>query len=383
MEQLAQSMTAIGFMVLPASVIYTSRRMELFARVSPVIWCYLLGILIGNSGLLPPSAVPVQDTLAELTVALSIPLMLFSADLGNWRIMGRTAGLSIVLAGFSVTVVVAVGHFLFRSLMPYTPELAGLLVGVYTGGTPNLAAIRTALEVDSSVYITVHTADLLVSALYILFIITIAKPVFARVLRPFQAQVGAPADVPGSEGVASAFSRAGLPKTLKAFALAAMLVAASVGLAELLPPGWTSVAVILLLTTGAIAASFHPRVRRLETSFSLGEYVVLVFCAVVGSMADVGRIMSASPTILLFVSFTVLLSLLLHLALARIFRIDVDTMIVTSTAAICSPPFVGMVAVSIGNKAIIAAGITAGILGYAIGNYLGVFTGLLLRSISL
>jgi uncharacterized membrane protein len=159
-------------------------------------------------------------------------------------------------------------------------------------------------------------------------------------------------------------------------------VAASVGLAELLPAEWSSVAVILLLTTFAIGASFVPRVRRLDTSFSLGEYIVLVFCAVVGSMADAGEIVTASPGILLFVAYTVLFSLLLHLGLARLFRIDVDTMIVTSTAAICSPPFVGMVAVSIRNRAVIAAGITAGILGYAVGNYLGVATAVLLRSLA-
>jgi uncharacterized membrane protein len=316
-------------------------------------------------------------------VALSIPLMLFSADLRNWRVMGRKAGLSIVLAGLAVTVVVAVGHVAFRGVVPRTPELAGLLVGVYTGGTPNLAAIRTALEVDSSIYVTVHTADVVVGGLYILFIITAAKPLFSKFLLPFVAEGIEPQEVPGNRGVAAAFSRIGLPKTLKAFGIAVLLVGASVGLAELLPAEWTSVAVILLLTTFAIGASFVRRVRELDTSFSLGEYIVLIFCAVVGSMADVGQILSASPGILLFVAYTVLCSLLLHLVLARMFRIDVDTMLVTSTAAICSPPFVGMVAVSIGNRTVIAAGITAGILGYAVGNYLGVATGVLLRSLAL
>ncbi len=381
MEQLAQSVTAIGFMVLPASVLFTARRMEIIARVSPVIWCYLLGILIGNSGLLPETVMPAQELLAEVTVALSIPLMLFSADLRNWRLMGRKALVSMVLAGLSVTVVVAAGHLLFRGIVPRTPDLAGLLVGVYTGGTPNLAAIRTALQVDSSIYITVHTADVVVSGLYVLFVITAAKPLFSRFLKPFVADGLEPQPVPASAGVGSAFSREALPVTLRAFALAALLVGVSVGLAELLPPEWTTAAVILLLTTFAIGAGFIPSVRALHTSFSLGEYVVLVFCAVVGSMADAGQILTASPAILLFVSYTVVLSLTLHLALARLFRIDVDTMIVTSTAAICSPPFVGMVAVSIGNRAVIAAGITAGILGYAVGNYLGVFTGVVLRSL--
>ncbi len=45
----------------------------------------------------------------------------------------------------------------------------------------------------------------------------------------------------------------------------------------------------------------------------------------------------------------------------------------TSTALVCSPPFVPMIANAIKNKNVILPGITVGIIGYAIGNYLGVF----------
>jgi len=58
--------------------------------------------------------------------------------------------------------------------------------------------------------------------------------------------------------------------------------------------------------------------------------------------------------------------------------VDRDTMMISSTAAICSPPFVGMVAGALGNRALIAPGIAAGILGYAMGNYLGVMASRLL-----
>jgi uncharacterized membrane protein len=56
-------------------------------------------------------------------------------------------------------------------------------------------------------------------------------------------------------------------------------------------------------------------------------------------------------------------------------------MLITSTAAICSPPFVGMVGIALRNRRIIAAGITSGIIGYAIGNYLGVAVSYLLSGV--
>ena len=72
-------------------------------------------------------------------------------------------------------------------------------------------------------------------------------------------------------------------------------------------------------------------------------------------------------------------SIILHFILASIFRIDRDTVIITSTAAIYGPAFIGPVANAIKNKEVIVTGITMGLLGYAIGNYIGIGIGMLLR----
>jgi uncharacterized membrane protein len=72
-------------------------------------------------------------------------------------------------------------------------------------------------------------------------------------------------------------------------------------------------------------------------------------------------------------------SILLHFILAAIFRIDRDTVIITSTAAIYGPAFIGPVANAIKNRDIIGLGITIGLLGYAIGTYLGMGMAFLLK----
>ena len=96
-------------------------------------------------------------------------------------------------------------------------------------------------------------------------------------------------------------------------------------------------------------------------------------------MANVERLLNTPVQLFAFVAVTLVGSLILHIVFCKIAGIDVDTMIITSTAAICSPPFVGMAAVAIRNRAIVSAGITAGIIGYAVGNYLGVFLALVLE----
>ena len=72
---------------------------------------------------------------------------------------------------------------------------------------------------------------------------------------------------------------------------------------------------------------------------------------------------------LLFVQFG---SVILHVILARIFRIDADTTLITSTAGIYGPAFIPPVANALKNKDIVLTGLICGILGYAVGNYIGI-----------
>ena len=82
--------------------------------------------------------------------------------------------------------------------------------------------------------------------------------------------------------------------------------------------------------------------------------------------------------ITLMVAFVVFGSLILHLILAAIFKISVDDFLITTTALVYSPPFVPVVAGALKNKEIIITGLTVGIIGYAIGNYIGIFIGQIL-----
>jgi len=76
--------------------------------------------------------------------------------------------------------------------------------------------------------------------------------------------------------------------------------------------------------------------------------------------------------LILFITWCYFGSLILHLILAKIFRIDADNFLITATAFIFSPPFVPLVANALKNKDVIVTGITGGIIGYILGNYFGV-----------
>ncbi len=81
----------------------------------------------------------------------------------------------------------------------------------------------------------------------------------------------------------------------------------------------------------------------------------------------------------MYISFVLFGSVMFHIIMARLFKIDRDTLMVKSTALICSPPFVPVVAGALKNKEVIVSGLSVGIIGYAIGNYLGVTIAFVLK----
>jgi uncharacterized membrane protein len=129
---------------------------------------------------------------------------------------------------------------------------------------------------------------------------------------------------------------------------------------------------MLFITTLSLAASFVGAVRRLRYSFDAGMFLVLIFNVTIASMVDFGQLFNVDIYYISgYVAYSVFGSMLLHALLCKLFRVDADTFMVTSTAFINSPPFVPVTAAAIGNRQVILVGITVGIIGYAMGNYLG------------
>ncbi|MCB0594747.1 MAG: DUF819 family protein, partial [Phaeodactylibacter sp.] len=169
--------------------------------------------------------------------------------------------------------------------------------------------------------------------------------------------------------------------SMRAVLLTLAIIGASLGACRLVFGHLENIAfIMLLLTTLSIAASFAPRVRRLENTFETGEYFLLMFCVALGMLADFSEILAQGPDIIAFSVFAFLGTVLLHLLGAALFRIDRDTVLFTSVAALYGPAFIGQVASITGNRQLIFSGIAAGLLGYAIGNYLGIGLAYALRA---
>jgi uncharacterized membrane protein len=173
------------------------------------------------------------------------------------------------------------------------------------------------------------------------------------------------------------------PEIAKAIGLSALVVALSLGLSEWLARVFavenSAATVIVALTSFGILLSLIPGVRQMYLSYKLGMYLIYVFCFVVASMASLENLVRVDVAVAVFLFGTILGSLLLHALLCRLAGIDSDTFMVTSVAAVCSPPFVPMMARALGNPGAMLSGMTTGIIGYALGNYLGISLALFLQ----
>ena len=165
-------------------------------------------------------------------------------------------------------------------------------------------------------------------------------------------------------------------------ALAAIVFGVSAGVVKLYFGSIEISWLMLLLTLLSVVLSFVPRVRDLKMAFPVGEYLLLVFCVAIGMLSDFMTIYENSLTLLSFNMLFALVAISLHYLLAAIFKIDTDTVLITSTAAVFGPIFIGQVASAINNKSLIFSGMLTGLVGYAIGNFLGIGMGQFLNWLS-
>lgn len=252
-----------------------------------------------------------------------------------------------------------------------------MLTGVYTGGTPNMAAIKTALNVDSDLYIVAHTYDMLVCTVFLMLALTVFQRFGLMFLPKYKSNNKTDikqqeAQVAELESYDDLLKRSNLLNILKGIGLSVLIVATGAGVSMIVPKDFSTVAAILTITSLGIALALVPKINAVPKTFHVGMYFILIFSLVVASMADLTTISNISPDIFLYVVYVVLGITILNFIFSAIFRIDVDTTIITMTSLIFSPPFVPVVAANLKNKEIIISGLTIGIVGYAVGNYLGI-----------
>lgn len=368
---------ALIFVLAPAAVLKLCRKVKWIGKIGPVLTLYILGIILGNI-YHPTGLAGIQDALSNATVPLAIPLMLFGCTFRKSET--RSQLLALITGIFAVMVAVIAGYLIFGRNIDEGAKIGGMLTGVYTGGTINLAALKTMLGVRDETFILLNSYDMIISFLYLTFLMAIGIKFFRHILpnetcafgKEDESAIQAAMDDPSANPYKGLFTKAGLKDAGYLVGLTLLIVGISAGLGLLAGDGAFMVVLILMLTTLGIAASFLKPVKEKKYANEIGMYLIYIFCIVVASMADLKALdLAGGLNLLGYLTLVIFGSLILQVILAKIFKIDSDTMVISSVAFICSPPFVPMMSAAMKNRRVLISGLSIGIVGYAAGNYLG------------
>lgn len=374
-------------LLVPVMALWLVKRFAWAKFLGPVVISCTCGILVANQPIFTLSEAQMEAMMktAKLissgAIPLAIPLLLFQSDLTKLRAHGKTALLSFFVATLSVFLGVLGVMWSMKSELPTPGKVAGMVMSVYVGGTPNLVAVQRALEVNEETFGLVYAATTFVSTFYFVFLLTLAKPLLRRFF---------PAH-PDPEPMHGMEDREGEESerfwTMRRIGLGVVSVLASV-LCVLVSVGITyavtgtlkgesfSLGVILSITTLSILASFIKPLRQIPTHEPIGMFLILIFRVSAGTMMDVSKLVATGGAVLQLTALSVVVFLLIHYVLHRLLRIDLDTTITMSVATMFGPPFIPAVVQAIDNRSVLLPCMTMGFLGYAVGTYLGIAVGL-------
>ena len=385
--------TAVFFVL--AAVVWVAVELEarytLFKSLGSAFLGIMLGLVLSNSGVIPGDS-SAYDFLVGPGVSAGIVLILLSVDLRTVMKAGPT-----MLAAFGVGAVgtasgATVGAFLLQDAVgPETWKLAGQYTATYTGGGANFAAVGAALDTSSELFAAGIAADVIITAAWMM--ICLVVPVF------FTRSAGAKSeqdaadrreagekmdvDTSVSSGEDTGDLQQRLYQAVGSVRLTDIGALATIVLGCLWISGWLGdrypLPAVLWLTTIALFLAQVPMIQGIRGAAVVGNYLILIFLASNGAKSVVANIMAVGPPVVYFAIITVGVHGAIIFGLGRLFGLDLRTLAVASQANIGGPASAMAIASARGYTDRLLPGVAVGLMGYALGNYLGLAIAAMLR----
>ncbi len=375
--------------------IFLEQKYKWASKLSGAIIALLGALIMVNLKIIPTSAPVFDDFVWGIAVPMAIPLLLMQCNLKKmWKDTGRFLG--IFLIGSVGTIVGAILAFvLLRGTgLKDLAASAATMTGSYIGGGVNFSALAATYMSGSPTIGSLTVADNLLMALY--FFVLLAIPAwnffFKKYAHPHMDEVQAGAD---SEALKKEETRAAAfwgrkEISLKDIAVNIALAAIIVFLAKLIA-GWIGGLIptgnfildllnnllgsqyIWITTLAILVATFGGRrIENLSGSREIGTYLIYMFLFVIGVPASIGALLQQAPLLLVLTGVMVLVNMIFCFGFGKLFKFDLEEIILASNANIGGPTTAAAMAISQGWTKLIGPSMLIGTFGYAIGTYLGI-----------
>lgn len=325
---------------------------------------------------------------SHVSISVAIPLLLFSANLKEAKKLSKSVLTSFASLVFSTMVVATIVFYIYGKSVANGGEVSAMAIGMYTGGTPNFNAIANIFGLDSTILAVANLSDMIIGAVFYMFLLTAAKPLLSKVLKSSSTNsyLKEDSNIENTENIDISkfkFSKKLFSRFILAFIIAA--ISAGIGILVWIIMGATQgrmndflvPSMMIGVTVLGIAFSFNKKIRETKNMNVLGQYFILVFSFALASSIDMMEIKGLFGPILIILGTVTLGVFVIHTFISKLLKIDVDCAIVTLTAGVYGPAFIPAITKQIKNDNLTVPGLITGSIGYAIGTFLGWLLGML------
>ena len=374
-----------------ALALWLDWRFTALGKVGASLLAIVFGSVLSNTGVVPASS-EVYDAVLGPVTSLAIAWLLLSVNLRDLKKAGpRMIGaFGLAVAGTVLGAFAAAAIYQAR-FGDDTWRLAAAMTGTYSGGSVNFISVGRAAGLSGPLFSGATAADNVVTGLWLA--VTLMLPIWLRrFYRPAASPAHATTSPPAAASTATTppsapagnrhqhhpyFALEGLSAVSVAglFAVGLALVFASEQLGRLVP----GVPAILWLTTLALLLGHSPLLRKAPGAMQLGSVGLHFFFVLIGVLSRFSEIAAVGLEVLFFTLIVVGVHGVFVFGAGKLLRLDMGSIAVASQASVGGPSSALAVAISREWRHLVLPGVVVGLLGYAVGTYLGLGVGYVVR----
>jgi len=343
------------------------RNFKIFEFIPAVVMIYAFSMLLASLNFFDTNSEIAN--IYTLTKTNLLPAMLFlmllEVDLRDFVKLGRSLIVAYIAAVFSI----GLGFVVIASLFGFSQEGAaafGALAGSWMGGTANMIAVGTALDVSEELFayaLVVDSVNYTLWVMLLLFLVPFAKR-FNSFTQSRQSSVAL-----GEVGCACSM---GAPRYWLLILFAIFISFLSQTLAEFFIIVSKTTTMVLFATLFGLLGSFT-KLRNINGSNEVATTMLYVIVALIGSQAKIESVSGLG--VYLFAGFCILFfHAVVMIAVAKLFRLDLFSIAVASLANIGGVASAPILAAAY-NKNLVGVGVLMAIMGYLVGTFGGLTVG--------
>lgn len=352
------------------SILEQKTKFKIFNFIPAVVMIYAFSMLLAGLGVFENNES--IDSIYSLTKTNILPAMLFlmllQVDFSHFLKLGRSLLISYTLAVLSI----AFGFIAVSMLFSFNHNEAaafGALAGSWMGGTANMVAVGSALEVSQEAYgyaLIVDSVNYTLWVMLLLFLVPFSKYfnsfTKANESTAYLSEIGCACNI-------------GAKKYWLLIVLALIVSFISQFITEYIQLLNKTTTMVLAATLFGVIGSLT-RLKNINGSTEVATSMLYILIGLIGSKAvfdsfgEVGFYVLAGFVILVIHAFIMVVG-------AKIFKLDLFSVAVSSLSNIGGVASAPILAAAY-NKALVSVGVLMAIMGYLIGTFGGLLVGTVL-----